>query len=416
MRIAEASVVNPRTEWTLQALVLLSAGLSGLSIALYGGLSSWVARDLELRDVHSGLAQAVFYVGNLLAVAFAGRLAARYALGLLWPAALILISVGNLSTGSPRFEALLFGRCVAGVGISSLFLVLTAFVVRRWPLQRVRLLSLMHATTAASAALSLALGRSFAESLGGWKPVFWLCSLGTLGVSLLLGWFKIPSYHQEVSAPDDRESVGDVATAPTPVPLGRVIAILWGYVAVEQALTIFLPVLGERAFAITPAKASMLAALLWGGVIAGRLAAASLPHMPERPMLIFGAIGMAYALLLALGATDEKSLAICVFCAGLLGGPIVPAGSGLASRNPGGANSLPISLCQLGCGLGGFGGPFFVGLAGESLGLTVGLGWLAFVLLGSALVLLVPSLQSRAKHFVARKARFAKSRVTEAIA
>ena len=411
MRIVDASVVHLKTERSLQALVLLSAGLSGLSIALYGGLSSWVARDLDLRHVHSGMAQGVFFAGNLLAVAFAGRLAARYSLGLLWPAALVLISVGNLATGSPWFESLLVGRFLAGIGLASLSLVLTAFIVRRWPLHRVRLLSLLHATTAAAAALSLALGRASAETLGGWKPVFWTCALGTLGMAALLSRWPIPSYHRAEAAPTPNETPVNASTTPSAIPLGRVIALLWGYVAVEQALTVFLPALGERAFAITPAAASMLAATLWAGVIAGRLGTAAMPHLSERVLLIGGAVGMAYALLLGLGAGDEKNLAICVFAAGVLGGPIVPAGYGLASRVAGGPNSASISLCQLGCGLGGLGGPFFVGLAGDSLGLTIGLGWLALLLLGTAVVLFMP--QAR---LLARKARLGEVTVADALA
>ncbi|WZO98055.1 MFS transporter [Isosphaeraceae bacterium EP7] len=391
-RTTDAPVLRAKTtgDRFLKALIFASAGLTGLSIAMYGGLASWVSEDLDLRHVHSGLAQAAFFAGNLLAVWLMGRaLRANPSPGRLWLMALSFTAMGSLATGTPSFALLVFGRFVAGMGLSSTTLALTALIVERWPAERTRMLNLMHACTATAAALALGGGRSLAEGLGGWMPVFWLCALagGLTAVGLR---FVDLSPVEEVS--DEETGFAEEFDADRPpVSLARIIGIMGAYVAIEQALTVFLPALAETALNLSPARASLAGAVMWAGVIVGRLGSAALRTLPERPTLIFGSLGMGASVLLAMVQTEWWTMAPLIFAAGVFGGPLIPTGYGLASRSRSVSRPLAISLCQVGTGLGGLAGPTFVGLAGDGWGLQAGLTCVALTALVAGLGLALPA-------------------------
>ncbi|MAT14328.1 MAG: hypothetical protein CMJ46_03565, partial [Planctomyces sp.] len=100
-------------------LIYTSSAVLGCSIALFGALSTWIQSELELSQSEAGFTQAIFFCGHLSGALLLGMTLSRWSLSRSWLFAVSCTMLGSFLCGSPSYGLILFGRYLAGLGLSS---------------------------------------------------------------------------------------------------------------------------------------------------------------------------------------------------------------------------------------------------------------------------------------------------------
>lgn len=352
--------------------IVLYAGLAcaGVSIAIFGCMLSPISEDLTLTTTQAGLAQGVYFVGHLLGAILTGRLMGSFNSRMVWIMGLAATVAGGMLTGIPSFEMLMAGRLMAGFGLASSVLFASAVIASMYPNRTGVMLNLMHAIIAGAAALTLAFGQPLGHMLGDWTHVLWfssiLAALPLLLAAVMPGTPNIESDEQAGFA-----ALGKVLL--NPLLLALIPAIV-GYVAVEQAITVFLPQLIEGRFQVEASYAANLTAMLWLGIIIGRIGSVVIgSRIHDGVQLVVGGIGMGLCMMMTLVVDDIHAIPLLVLAAGIAGGPMVPLAFAMAAKRMKEARNSAMTICQLACCAGGIYGPLVAGAVGETTTLPMAL-------------------------------------------
>lgn len=370
--------------------IVLYAGLgcAGVSIAIFGCMLSHIQEDLGLSRTQAGLCQAVFFTGHLIGAILTGRLVGSWATRKVWLLGLSATVFGSLLTGVHSLPVLMLGRMLAGFGLSSSVLFASTAIATMYPRRTGVLLNLMHAVIAAAAAVTLTIGQPLGDLLGGWTAVLWFA--GAVGaVPLVLAAF-VPSTPRVASdSQSGFRALGRVAISPLLLP---VLPAILGYVAVEQAITVFLPQLLEAEFAVASSFAAKLTAVLWLGIIVGRVGSVMIgDRIHDGVQLAVGGLGMGLCMMMSLIVPDISMVPMLVFAAGVAGGPMVPLGFAIAAKRIPHARNSAMTICQMACCAGGIYGPLVAGTVGDSATLNLAL-MFGFATVAVAVVPLIRSL------------------------
>lgn len=352
--------------------VVLYAGLAcaGVSIAIFGCMLSMIQNDLSLTQSQAGLCQALFFIGHLLGAILTGRLMGSWSSRGVWVLGLAATCVGSLLTGIPSLPLLMLGRMLAGFGLASSVLFASGAIVTMYPKRTGIMLNLLHALIAAAAATTLMLGQSIGALLGNWTAVLWLTAcLAAVPMVLAAIMPCVPRVQSDSSA-----GFGVLKTVALNALLVPLLPAIIGYVAVEQAITVFLPQLIEDKFAVTSSYAAKLTAMLWLGIIIGRVGSVLIGNrIHESVQLIVGGIGMGLCMMMTLIVTQTGMIAMLVLLAGAAGGPMVPLAFAIAAKRMPKARNSAMTVCQMACCAGGIYGPLVAGAVGDSATLSIAL-------------------------------------------
>lgn len=358
--------------------------LAGASIAQFGALMTWVARDLGLTDGQSGLTQTAFFLGYLVGSIATGSAVTWSSARRLVPAMALMIGAGSVLCSVPAFAPILVGRALGGAGLAGAALLATTLICTLFPERRATLLSVMHGVIALAAATTLFTARPLAEALGSWSTPLMSFGLIALAMGAAAAMMPYPPMKRGESA-----SFQEIASAARHPALLAVIPVALGYLFVEQALTMFLPTLAEGHYGANPAFAGALGGVLWLGIIVGRFAAPLLVRqLGEAWIVILGAAVMGFAVIAACCTSDVRAAMVAIGIAGLAGGPIVPMLFSYVSKEVGSRQAAAVTAVQLAICGGGLLGPFLVGTLGQQLGLTTGLVVAAVLVANNVLPLL----------------------------
>jgi predicted MFS family arabinose efflux permease len=338
--------------------VYVGCACSGMSVAIFGCLVTWISHDLGLSSVASGGCQASFFGGLLIGSLVMGRLLGICPSRYCWLIGMGCTVLGCLLTSIASLPILLLGRALAGFGLSATMLFAMGLIVAVCPDRTSLLLNLLQACTAGSAALTLAVGRPVAEMLNSWSAVLWL--IGGLSVVPMIVAVVLPGM-SEIAA--DKavgfRSLFRVAGHPLLLPLLLALIV---YVSLEQSITVFLPVYLEEQVQIVSTTATGITAMFWLGLIVGRVCSAMVgKRLGEGLQIILGGLGMCLCIMLVMVVSDVPTLMALTFFAGFFGGPIIPlAFASSGKRLPSSCNSA-MTVCQLCCSAGGMLGPLLTG-------------------------------------------------------
>lgn len=370
--------------------VVLYAGIAcaGVSIAIFGCMLSYIQQDLAMSRAQAGLCQAVFFAGHLLGAIVTGRLMGSFSARKVWLLGLSATVVGSLLTGIPSLPMLMFGRLLAGVGLASSVLFASAAIATMYPKRTGVMLNLMHAVIAAAAASTLMLGQPLGDLLGHWTNVLYLAA-ALAAVPMVLAAVMPATPRVQADANAGFAILGKVIKNPMLLPL---LPAIVGYVAVEQAITVFLPQLIEVRFAVDASSAANLTAMLWLGIIIGRVGSVLIGNrIHDGVQLVVGGIGMGLCMMMTLVVPQLGAIPGLVLAAGIAGGPMVPLAFAIAARRMPQARNSAMTICQMACCAGGIYGPLVAGTIGDSANLSLAL-MFGFATVALAVIPLIRSL------------------------
>ncbi|MGB0767437.1 MAG: MFS transporter [Phycisphaeraceae bacterium] len=372
--------------------IVLYAGIAcaGVSIAIFGCMLSSIQADLAMTRSQAGLCQAVFFAGHLLGALLTGRLMGSLSSRWVWMLGLSATVVGSLMTGVAAMPMLMLGRLLAGFGLASSVLFASGVIATMYPRRTGVMLNLMHAVIAGAAALTLMIGQSLGEVLGSWSAVLWLA--GVLAAGPLVAAAIVPGAPRLKS--DAQAGFGvlrRVGLSPLLLPL---LPAVIGYVAVEQAITVFLPQLIEHRFAVGGSYAAKLTAMLWLGIIVGRVGSVLIgERIHDGVQLVVGGMGMGLCMMMTLVVPDVNAVSALVLMAGIAGGPMVPLAFAIAAKRLPESRNSAMTICQLACCAGGIYGPLVAGAVGDSADLSLAL-MFGFATVAVAVIPLIRTLPS----------------------
>lgn len=352
--------------------IVLYGGLAcaGVSIAIFGCMLSSISADMGLTTTQAGVAQAVYFVGHLLGALITGRLMGSYGSRWVWMLGLGATVAGGAMTAIPSFEMLMLGRMLAGFGLASSVLFASAAIATMYPTRTGVMLNLMHAIIAGAAALTLAFGQPLGHMLGNWTHVLWFSAfLGAVPLLLAAVMPTTPSIES-----DEQAGFGVLGKVlMNPLLLALIPAIV-GYVAIEQAITVFLPQLIQSRFEVEVSHAANLTAMLWLGIIIGRIGSVVIgSRIHNGVQLVVGGIGMGLCMMMTLVVDDVNAIPLLVLAAGIAGGPMVPLAFAMAADRMKESRNSAMTICQLACCAGGIYGPLVAGTVGDATSLPIAL-------------------------------------------
>lgn len=370
--------------------LVLYAGIAcaGVSIAIFGCMLSYIQKDLALSTTQAGLCQAVFFAGHLVGAVVTGRLMGSFSSRRVWLLGLGATVVGSAMTGVPSLPMLMAGRLLAGFGLASSVLFASAVIATMYPRRTGIMLNLMHAVIAAAAAITLVVGQPLGDLLGHWSYVLVLASV--LAVVPMIVAAVMPSTPR-VRADDNAGFgiLGKMIKSPLLLPI---LPAIIGYVAVEQAITVFLPQLIESRFLVNASYAANLTAMLWLGIIVGRVGSVLIGNrIHEGVQLVVGGIGMGLCMMMTLVVPHLNAIPGLILAAGIAGGPMVPLAFAIAAKRLPHARNSAMTLCQMACCAGGIYGPLVAGTVGDTATLNLAL-MFGFATVAIAVIPLIRSL------------------------
>jgi len=362
-------------ELSLPLLAYIGAGC-GMVLTIPGALETLFVHQMGLDHSLVGLSQTGFFIGNLIGSLLAGELISR-----LPPRRVGAVFIGTMALGSlvaawPAFAALLVGRLLAGLGLSTTVVYISTLIVGRDSERQGPWLNAFHACIALGAALALAMARPLADATGGSTLAMAIpAAVATqIAIYLTIKPFGLPD------GSSSRPNPGLGAWLPI-LRKHLVVALLLvmaGYMVAEQGATLFAAALLEGRGRLSGGVAGLTAALLWVGVGGGRLASALLlPRLPERPqILVCLGVGVAsLAMTTTLGGIRVGRAAFYLLVGGVALGPVIPLCFSQVARRAGddASDASAMGLANSVACLGGAIGPLIIGLCADAAGIAFGL-------------------------------------------
>ncbi len=284
---------------------------------------------------------------------------------------MVLVCSGNALCGAGALPALLAGRLLAGLGVSTSVIFCSAVLVHAYgDARQGALLNALHASIAGGAAVALGGARRLGLALGSWRAP--LLSAGLLGLAplALAAWTSLPAPNDDV--PQGPRTLGRALRRPA---LLVTLLLMVGYMVSEQGATTFFAAYLEHE-GLAAGSATLVAGLLWVGLGAGRLLSAALgARISEDAQLLVCSVAGAVLLAAATLGFGGGALTLggAAAAAGLLLGPVIPLCFSRAVRQVEGQQGPVLGLSNAAACLGGAAGPLLVGLLADALSLRLAL-------------------------------------------
>ena len=383
MTIDQPATPNSQSSTSSLALAgaILGALACGVTLALVGALETWIIEDLSVPHTLTGLMQSALFGGNLI-----GSLAASWLMYKLRPrrlglASIVLMLIGTLLSGLKVYELVVVARLLTGLGYSGAVIFYGAVIVHAFPARQATFLNVYHAAFAVGAGLTLLIARPIATALGDWPIAFWLGALAGLVPLAIFYVVRLPDMHED--EPFSLSAIGRVLS-------NRIIVTTFivsiGYVAAEQALTVFAGSFAQKEMGLPVIAAAQVAALFWFGMMAGRLISAAVSSkLAEPPQMVACVALMALCMLTGMTVRQPVVLYVSTFLVGAFAGPIMPLAFSFAVHSTEQLKSAILAMVNLTACVGGVLGPIVVGAIGDQSSLERGLNVSAIVLIAFVL-------------------------------
>jgi CP family cyanate transporter-like MFS transporter len=334
-----------------------------------GSLETWIVADLRLSHGLAGLTQSAFFAGNLLGSFAAGWLLRAWPPRRVGVASLALLAAGNLLSAAGGYRALLLGRLLAGLGVSTAVVFGSTVLVRGFPARQAALLNALHACIAGGAAVALGGARRLGQALGSWRA-----ALGSLALPALVSLALVAAAALPDVAADGED--GARARGLLRPALLAVLLLMGGYMIAEQGFTTFFAAYAQEEGRLPGGFPALLAGLFWIGLGAGRLlSAAASSRLAEGGQLV----GCALLGLALLAGTTFLSgplpVAAGTTAAGIALGPVIPLGFSRAARQVDreAHKSVIVGLTNAAACTGGAVGPLAIGAVADAWSLRTAL-------------------------------------------
>lgn len=369
-----SSLLNQKSQRGLLPLIFLILSASGATIGQLGAVASWISNDLSLSKSQMGITQTCFYIGSLMGAVIAKKIIDRFSIRRVYVSCLFGMALGAFLCSTPNFSTILMGRSLTGVFFSSVIVLCTSIMAVRYESQKTILMSLVHATVGGSVALTLFFGQWVGEQFGTWSALFWISGAMVMGVACLALIFDAGFFNDNIdktSSPNKSPSFLEILFD---LPLMISAMLVFGYLIIEQSLTVFLQVWAIEVLQATATEGASIAGALWLGVIAGRLFSASVIS-EERSLQMLSVSGIFCALCIYMlsSSTSIQQAITMVFVSGFWAGPLVPLTFAFLAKETALPQISAASYCQVSVCLGGLVGPFLVGLVSDTFSLQVGI-------------------------------------------
>jgi len=349
----------------------------GVTMALVGALESWIIEDLSVPHALTGGMQSALFSGNVVGSFLASWLMYKLRprrLGLL---SIVLMLVGTFLSGVKTYELVVVARFITGLGYSGSVIFYGAVIVHAFPAKQATFLNIYHAAFAIGAGITLLIARPLATALGDWPAAFWLGALVCLVPLVIFIMARLPDMHE-----DEPFSLRNMAHVLRNLAIVATFIVVMGYVASEQALTVFTASFAQQTLGLSVATAAQVAALFWFGVMAGRLSSAAISHkLAEPPQMVACVLLMALFMLTGMTVRQPGVLAVSTFLVGIFAGPIMPLAFSFGVRGTEQLKSAIVALVNLTSCIGGVIGPIIVGAIGDQSSLEQGLNVSAVILI-----------------------------------
>jgi FHS family glucose/mannose:H+ symporter-like MFS transporter len=346
-------------------------------MALVGALESWIIEDLSVPHALTGGMQSALFSGNVVGSFLASWLMYKLRprrLGLL---SIVLMLVGTFLSGVKTYELVVVARFITGLGYSGSVIFYGAVIVHAFPAKQATFLNIYHAAFAIGAGITLLIARPLATALGDWPAAFWLGALVCLVPLVIFIMARLPDMHE-----DEPFSLRNMAHVLRNLAIVATFIVVMGYVASEQALTVFTASFAQQTLGLSVATAAQVAALFWFGVMAGRLSSAAISHkLAEPPQMVACVLLMALFMLTGMTVRQPGVLAVSTFLVGIFAGPIMPLAFSFGVRGTEQLKSAIVALVNLTSCIGGVIGPIIVGAIGDQSSLEQGLNVSAVILI-----------------------------------
>jgi fucose permease len=361
------------TQSSQSALVLagtvFGALACGVTLALVGALETWIIEDLSVPHALTGSMQSALFGGNLIGSLIASWLMYKLRPRRLGLASIALMLLGTLLSGVKVYELIIIARLITGLGYSGAVIFFGAVIVHAFPAQQATFLNVYHAAFAAGAGLTLLIARPLATAVGDWPSAFWLGGLVCLLPFTIFMLVRLPDMNED--EPFNLRTVAHVLRNPAII---ATFIVVMGYVAAEQALTVFAGSFAQKELGLSITAAAQVAALFWFGVMVGRLSSAVLSsRLAEPPQIVACILLMALFMLTGMTVRQTVVLYVSTFLVGLFAGPIMPLSFSFAVRDTEQLKSAIVALVNLTSCMGGVLGPIIVGAIGDQSTLERGL-------------------------------------------
>ncbi len=348
----------------------------GVTMALVGALETWIIEDLSVPHTLTGSMQSALFGGNVVGSFLASWLMYKLRPRRLGLISIVLMLVGTLLSGVKVYELIVIARLITGLGYSGSVIFYGAVIVHAFPARQATFLNVYHAAFATGAGLTLLVARPLATAIGDWPSAFWLGALVCVVPLIIFILVRLPDMNED--EPFSLRAMAHVLRNPAIV---ATFIVVMGYVASEQALTVFAGSFAQKELGLSIAAAAQVAALFWFGVMAGRLTSAAISNkLAEPPQMVACVLLMALFMLTGMTVRQPAVLYVSTFLVGAFAGPIMPLAFSFGVRGTEQLKSAIVALVNLTSCMGGVLGPLIVGAIGDQSSLERGLNVGAMIL------------------------------------
>jgi len=346
----------------------------GIVLVLAGANQSEIAADLGLDLARSGLLVSTLAAGIGIGVVGAGPLFDRYARRSLFVGSILLAAAALIFVDANiGYDRLLVHLVAIGIGIGTYDTLINALVVERYRDHAARPMTFVHAGAAVGAMFGPALVALAVSDLH-WSASFRWTGYAhlALAAAALMQTFPPPSIRLQ-SRPAPLKAQNPLFS-PALLPYA---AIAFAYVGVEASMAIFAVPYAQDVLQLSTDHGRLAISAFWLGLLLGRIGSAASTRLLQ-PRL-FVAAGVLGATCVVVGVVSESSEMLLVFgLAGFSWGCVYPLMITLAGRQfpntPGAATGLAAGFGAAG----GFAVPWLTGVIGDSWGIAVAVGSIAF--------------------------------------
>jgi len=361
--------------------------LFGVVLVLLGSTQHEMARALDLDLAGSGLLVSFLALGLGVGVVAGGPLVDRFPRRPAFVGAMLLAGLPLLCAG-PDLELsiwlLLIALAGAGAGMYETLVI--GVVTERYTTRSVRVVAALHAFVTAGA-VSGPLAADWMSAHFDWSAIFTSLGAGHLALAAAALIVPLPTHAPRANTRDEAgESLFSTAFLPFAV-------MLFAYVGVEGALTIFAIPYATEALSVGPQRGRAAISALWLGMLLARLALAALHGAGgARFLVVCGSLSA--VILVAAAAAGSSSIEVVYLASGLVLGGVFPLVVALTTQRFPHARGTSIGLA---IGVGSFGGfvvPWLTGALGDAVGIAAAVGSLA---VWPAMIAVVAALPRRAR-------------------
>ncbi len=321
-----------------------------------------LARDLDLDLARSGLLVAALALGIGIGLAGAGPLVDRHPRRPLFVAACLLAAASLLGmSASMSFSRALLLLVSAGVGIGTYGTLVNTMVGERYGERAAKPLSAVHA--------SATLGAMLAPPVIGWLAprAGWSASFHGAGFAHLLLACAALAIVFPAARPDggsEDEGGGDGTLSRALVPYA---AIVFAYVGIETALTIFALPYATNALDLDASRGLGAISAFWFGLLVGRLGVLGLRRAGDTRLLV-AAGGAGFVVIAAAAGLRWIQLEILYAAIGLVLGAVYPVTIALAGQRFPRSRGTATGIAAAFGAAGGMTVPWLHGALGDRVG------------------------------------------------